>query len=154
MRTVRARAVVFAASLLALSALSISAQTMSRQADYRILLRSREFTPAPGLEARLAREGDVAGGHLLVQFRALPDLDDARALESEGVVLLDYVPNMSYFAYVTPGAAAVLAADVPETVGRPARQQIQGAPGLGDDRPSAQDGTPLAVPQAGFLAAP
>lgn len=69
--------------------------------QYRIALKSRQFIPAPGVESGLAREmAEAADGrrHVLLQFANIPTDPQRAALEAQGVRLLSYVPNYTWFA--------------------------------------------------------
>ena len=110
MRTARAAAVVFAILLTTLSALSASSGATVRRTDYRLLLKSGEFVPDAGVDARLAADGESAGGHVIVQFHSIPGAAEVEDLEAQGIRLLDYLPNLSYYASVPPGRLPLLGA--------------------------------------------
>ena len=81
----------------------------SASADvYTIKLRSREFTPAPGLDAQeqdrlnaLAAKTD-APIHALLQLYEIPSPDERAALAAQGIQLLTYVHNRAWVAAI-PG---------------------------------------------------
>ncbi len=63
MRAARVAAVVFAAFMATVHAASASSEALSRRADYSLLLRSRQFVPGAGIDARLMADGDITGGY-------------------------------------------------------------------------------------------
>ncbi|MBI5878671.1 MAG: S8 family serine peptidase [Chloroflexi bacterium] len=76
-----------------------------------ILLRSRQFTPAAGVEpsARAHLQSQTLGsGHVIVQLADIPTAEARAALAASGIRLLDYLPERAWFAAVTPSAAADL----------------------------------------------
>lgn len=75
---------------------------------YTIKLRSREFTPAPGLSAQernrldeIATRGD-ASIHALLQLYKIPSPDERADLAAQGIQLLTYVPNRAWVVAI-PG---------------------------------------------------
>ncbi|HSN89287.1 MAG TPA: hypothetical protein VL025_21150, partial [Thermoanaerobaculia bacterium] len=99
------RALATAAILL--SAVGAEAQvrqpggTGEEGSPFTIQLKSRTFTPAPGVERSLSEESRVGGRTTtvgLIQLEEAPD-DLLRAqLERAGVELLEYVPNNTWMA--------------------------------------------------------
>jgi hypothetical protein len=99
----RTTLLAFAAAGLLLSAMALPAQESSDDkaaSPHAIQLKSRTFTPSPGVEPELrgldlkSRKGTLG----LIQFDAVPD-DAVRAqLEGLGVTLLQYVPNNTWIA--------------------------------------------------------
>jgi uncharacterized repeat protein (TIGR01451 family) len=69
--------------------------------DLRIRLRSRTFTPAPGMEQGLLaqmRSRAAERTHVLIQFERVPTAAERDALAEQGVTLLAYIPNLAWFA--------------------------------------------------------
>lgn len=91
------RGLVAAALLLSAAGLAAQEEDGSR---YVIHLKSRTFTPSPGVEPGL-REGIEKAGRGtvgLVQLDEVPDEATRAQLEKAGVVLLDYIPNNAWIA--------------------------------------------------------
>lgn len=112
MHTVRAAAAVFAFVLFAVSVTAVSSEVLTRQADYTIMLQSRQFVPEVGITQQVLGEQDADSGrakHVIIQFKDIPDALQVRALRSSGILLLDYLPNMAYFASLPAGALQDLA---------------------------------------------
>jgi len=71
-----------------------------------IRLKSRTFTPAPGvgpaLKGQLERLQAQAVGraHVFLQFDKIPDQAERKALAARGVELLQYIPDQAWFASV------------------------------------------------------
>ncbi|MCA1554196.1 MAG: S8 family serine peptidase, partial [Chloroflexi bacterium] len=92
-------------ALIALLALllvpSVDASSPAQQSPYRILLRSRQFTPSAGIESSArARLQSIGTHHVLVQLNEIPSEADKAALDAQGVHLLGYVPERAWFARV------------------------------------------------------
>jgi hypothetical protein len=72
-----------------------------------IRLKSREFIPDPGLEQEVIRQQLATPAeekiHALIQFWDIPSENDRASLENSGVILLDYVPEFSWFASLPSG---------------------------------------------------
>lgn len=78
-----------------------SAQEPDR--DFTILLKSRLFAPAPGMDKVMAAQlsASLTGrSHVLIQFDRIPTAEEREALERAGVKLLAYVPYNAWFASV------------------------------------------------------
>lgn len=96
--------------------------------DYTVHLKSREFTPPPGLETDLERllEAGQSRVHALVQLFGPARPEMRASLEAEGVKLLAYIPNYTWLASI-PGDS--------DAVGRLVGDQLRWAgPILPDDR--------------------
>lgn len=83
------------------------------QEPYRILLKSRQFTPPADLGEGLTALAAAGGAprHMLVQLDRIPDDAEKEALAEAGIRLLGYVPNYAWFATVEgtpPYASEVL----------------------------------------------
>lgn len=78
-----------------------------RRADDRIRLKSREFTPAPGVDTALQ---SVAPGprHGLIQLHRIPTGPERKALREAGVVLLTYIPDRAFLALLPADVNPVL----------------------------------------------
>lgn len=68
-----------------------------------ILLKSRQFTPNHGLSIQ-----QISKTHFLIQLEHIPSKEERKALENEGIKLLDYIPDfvrgnsfLSSFAYLS-----------------------------------------------------
>lgn len=77
--------------------------------DYQIKLRSREFTPEPGLSTaeRQRLSAAVLPGadriHVFVQLHEIPSPVERATLAAQGIELLNYVPNRTWVAAVPAG---------------------------------------------------
>ena len=81
--------------------------------DMTIRLKSRSFIPKPGLDASLASQlGPRQAGriHMLIQFDRVPSRAERQFLTRKGVTLLNYIPNLAWFASIP--ASRVTALDV------------------------------------------
>ncbi|TLV00527.1 S8 family serine peptidase [Dyadobacter luticola] len=75
--------------------------------DYRLMLKSGTFTPAKNIapdkttlpSLRLAAQGQKS--FVIIQFESIPTAEEKRQLKSEGIELLEYIPNNAYTATVT-----------------------------------------------------
>jgi hypothetical protein len=79
----------------------------SADADtYAIKLRSRQFTPTPGLDAqeqsRLSAAAQDGRVHALLQLYGIPSPVEKAELATQGVQLLTYIPNRAWVAAI-PG---------------------------------------------------
>ncbi|MCW3464514.1 LamG-like jellyroll fold domain-containing protein [Chitinophaga nivalis] len=78
-----------------------------REKDYRILHVNKKFTPPKGYTAndvdiRAAGTGGVqftGDQYFLVQFEQLPTAGQREQLQQMGITLLDYFPNLAYYAH-------------------------------------------------------
>jgi hypothetical protein len=71
--------------------------------DFTILLKSRQFVPAPGMDKVMAAQlsaSPTGRSHVLIQFDHIPSAEEREALEQAGVKLLAYVPHNAWFASV------------------------------------------------------
>jgi len=85
-----------------------SGQALSK--DFTIRLKSRTFTPKPGLDRTLAAQLQVHGlgrTHVLIQFDRIPTAAERKDLAEKGVKLLAYIPNFAWFASVPTDEAMV-----------------------------------------------
>jgi hypothetical protein len=104
MRNVAKRSTAFRG--LALAALLLSAAAAVAQEEdgsrYVIHLKSRTFTPSPGVEPALREGLEKAGRGTvgIVQLEEVPDEAVRAQLERAGVVLLDYIPNNAWIARI------------------------------------------------------
>jgi hypothetical protein len=77
---------------------------IERARDYTIMLESRHFVPEQGISPEVLARAEAGGAsHVIIQFSDLPDRADISFLRSRGVALLDYLPNLAYFASVPAG---------------------------------------------------
>ncbi len=71
----------------------------------KILLKSRQFTPEPGInqtfETELLASKDAAV-HVLIQLYHTPTEAERKLLEESGVKLLAYIPKNAWFASISP----------------------------------------------------
>jgi hypothetical protein len=78
--------------------------------DYTLVLRSGRVTPDEGIAPELgAAFGAGARRHVVIQFERIPGESDIDLMRSNGVILLDYLPNHAYFALVSEAALSRLA---------------------------------------------
>jgi hypothetical protein len=87
--------------ILLLIVASASAQEPDR--DFTILLKSRRFAPALGMDKAMAAQlsaSPTGRSHVLIQFDHIPTAEEREALERAGVKLLAYVPHDAWFASV------------------------------------------------------
>ncbi len=85
---------------------SVEAAPPPQAAAYKILLRSRQFTPARGIEtaARSRLQSGASSQHLLLQLDIIPSQADKQALAASGIRLLQYLPSRAWFASVDANA--------------------------------------------------
>jgi hypothetical protein len=103
------RAVSGVALALALTAAPLFAQPSSDETSLArpVRLRSRTFTPKPGIDESLRRQVEQVRGkrlHSVIQFTDWPTLDERKSLERLGIQLLDPLPERAFFAVVTAEA--------------------------------------------------
>jgi hypothetical protein len=79
--------------------------------NYEILLKSRRFTPKPGISAdtKAAIEAIPGKAHVLIQLYQTPTIEERSKLERQGVKLLSYIPNNAWFASIPSGKADEIA---------------------------------------------
>src|SRR5687767_1595439 len=92
---------------LALSLLSIflfGSSSFGQGKDYRILLNSGEFIPVENAGS-LNKNQDVFRKSLFadryfvtIQFNRIPSESEKTRLKAEGIMLMDYIPNVAYTA--------------------------------------------------------
>ncbi|MCJ7457676.1 MAG: S8 family serine peptidase, partial [candidate division Zixibacteria bacterium] len=80
----------------------------SRIPECKIFLKAREFAPVIGLSQVLASQPKAGRTHLMIQFYDIPSDADIRTMESHGVILLDYIPNYTYYASVPAADSELL----------------------------------------------
>lgn len=93
------------------------AKPAPRASDYDIRFHSRKLTPAAGVPAdlavRLKREiasqPQAQRAHVLVQLQAPADLEARRRLEKQGIVLLEPISKLAWYAATSPRGADMLA---------------------------------------------
>lgn len=88
-------------AILLLAVVPIAAQEPSR--DFTILLKSRQFVPAPGMSRAMVaqlRASPTGRRHVLIQLEHIPTAEERETLEQAGVKLLAYVPHNAWFASV------------------------------------------------------
>lgn len=90
-----------AAAMVVVGALAWPA-VAAASARHEIVLARGAFVPESSL---LARDADA---HLVVQFHEVPSLAEREALRAQGIVLLDYLPNLAWTASVRGGAVRAL----------------------------------------------
>ncbi|MBN2018755.1 MAG: S8 family serine peptidase [Sedimentisphaerales bacterium] len=75
--------------------------TLANNAN-EILLKSRQFIPAPGVTASTkASIKEIKGKvHILIQLENTTTIEQRKQLETKGVRLLTYVPNKTWFASI------------------------------------------------------
>ena len=89
-----------------LLAMTFNAHAAENQVpSYEINLKSRHFTPQEETQPAKALATPALSRkarHVLIQFRDIPTPEQRRALEVQGLRLLDYIPNNAWNASV-PG---------------------------------------------------
>jgi len=67
-----------------------------------VLLKSRRFTPEPGISAATKANIEAIPGraHVLVQLGQIPTIKEKKELETKGIKLLSYIPNKAWFASI------------------------------------------------------
>jgi len=73
-----------------------SAVLEPRFTSYEIALKSRRFTPKAGTAPQTL--GTAERVHAIVQFWDIPREGEVTALETEGIEILNYLPNYAYYA--------------------------------------------------------
>jgi len=91
-----------ALSIVSFSDFDVTSLSLLR--EYDILLKSRRFVPSPGISkiARLkigSRFSERA--HVLIQFKHIPNSIERKTLTDNGVRLLAYIPNKTWFASIS-----------------------------------------------------
>jgi hypothetical protein len=102
---------------------TITQPSAAKDMKNAVRLRARVFVPKPGVDRELKRYFDEMAqektAHVIVQFAAVPSLQEREVLEKEMKVrLLDPVPERAFFAAMPPGMAL---AKRLVTDGKPAR---------------------------------
>jgi hypothetical protein len=83
---------------------------IERTLDYALMLESRQFVPERGVPQELLMQAEAGERrHVIVQFLDVPAGSDISLLKSRGLTLLDYLPNLAYFASVRIGELGQLA---------------------------------------------
>ncbi len=79
--------------------------------NYDILLKSRQFTPKPGISAdtKAAIEAVPGKAHVILQLHHIPTVKERRELGRQGVKLLSYIPNNAWFASIPSDKAGEIA---------------------------------------------
>ncbi len=90
------------ALIIATAALLVSASTGFAADRYELVLDSRSYVPG---NVRVARAED---SHLVIQFYEIPTDAEREELADAGIVLLDYMPNYAWTAFVKGGAVQAL----------------------------------------------
>lgn len=113
-RALRPVTLVLAMALLLTQPAGASVEPLAAAASaapgFTIHLRSRQFTPAPGLETALERRMAAVSGsklHALVQLHGPPTLRERADFKAQGVDLLRYVPHQAWLASI-PNDVSVL----------------------------------------------
>ena len=75
--------------------------------DYRIMFQSGALTPPEnhGEFTAAPEPGEMVGGYFyrLLQFYSVPTVEQKKALEQTGVILLDYMPHLTFVAALPAG---------------------------------------------------
>jgi len=101
MQRARAAAAAFVCLIIAVSAADVSSDVPAGRADYTIRLKSRQFVPDAGVAEGAMSEWQAGETrHVIIQFYDIPNDAEVGAMESEGIVLLDYLPERAYYAGV------------------------------------------------------
>lgn len=96
---------------LLLASLLIGNVKGQKRQDYQILLQSGSFTPERNVSSangranaafRLSTSGQKS--FVLIQFDDIPTEEERRELRSEGIELLEYIPNYAYTATIAAGS--------------------------------------------------
>jgi len=71
-------------------------------ASNETLLKSRHFTPEPGITAAAKAKIEAIGerAHVFLQLKRIPTVKGRKELESKGIRLLSYIPNRAWFASI------------------------------------------------------
>lgn len=94
-----AAAAAFSCLIILVSALQVPSEVVAREADYTLRLMSGEYVPDAGMAGGVMADweaGEVR--HFIVQFYDIPNATQISAMMSEGVTLLDYLPERAYYA--------------------------------------------------------
>jgi hypothetical protein len=92
-------------TLIFVAALSVATNAQPRK-DYKVLLKSGAFTPERNVSAdpnrpsglRLSNAGQKS--LVIIQFDDIPTEAERNQLKSEGIELLEYLPNYAYTATI------------------------------------------------------
>lgn len=90
---------------LAVILLLIVAPASAQEPDqnFVILLKSRQFTPAPGIDKAMRAQLSASlssRSHVLIQLDHIPTAEEREAMERAGVKLLAYVPHNAWLASI------------------------------------------------------
>lgn len=78
--------------------------------SFEIRLRSRTFTPKPGISRRLtSTKAERRDSHIILQLQKPANREIDRQLRAQGVTLVSSINRVTYFAVVTPDARQHLA---------------------------------------------
>lgn len=83
-----------------------SLHAFSQENKFDLLLKTGTVTPEPNIESIVRDaaplQSTVANGkyHVIIQFNRIPDDAALRSLKENGVVLIDYLPRLSYTALI------------------------------------------------------
>ena len=80
--------------------------------SYEILLKSRRFIPAAGINATAKAKIEAIPGraHVLIQLENIPTIKERKELAAKGIKLLSYIPNKAWFASIPSDKAIEIAA--------------------------------------------
>jgi len=73
--------------------------------NYNIILKSRQFLPQKGIISEFLeklKSTKEKRMHIIIQFYEHPTLEERTLLGSEGIKLLDYLPEYAWFASISP----------------------------------------------------
>jgi len=111
--------------------------------DYRILHVNKKFTPGKGfrVDNNTIRSNSaktkvffVRNDYFLVQFDQLPTENQRAALKALGITLLDYFPNLAYYAHFKKEVSADQLAGLGVRTILPVDESLKLSPGLFDDK--------------------
>ena len=79
---------------------SSSKFAITNNVDFLIQMRSRKFTPDPGINVTAITQQQKADNnvHFLLQLYELPTFNETKSLEEQGIVLLNYLTGNTYIA--------------------------------------------------------
>src|SRR5262245_21439630 len=79
---------------------SSSETDIANNTDFLVQMKSRKFTPDPGINVTGITQQQKADNnvHFLLQLYALPTFNETKTLEEQGILLLNYLTGNTYIA--------------------------------------------------------
>ncbi len=84
--------------------LCLSSSTLFAQTDYSIRFLQETFTPAENVDEFNATNNN----YVLLQFKSMPTQANLQQIKAAGIILDDYIPNKTYYAFIPNSVDAVL----------------------------------------------